>query len=536
MTDKDIISDMARKLWSKDHPGRPCPDGHIPTLADLAAWLPEFPEAAHLEAGERLAKLYGLTDGGRCRWKPGRTVMGKTWRSTGRTTYMPNGDMEFENVEVPNAEGIPVGTIRVTLNAEERPGPDGLGGGFMGTLEKVHKAWMATPDEHRPKHPLAPLVKAWQERPRHPGKATVTTAAGMTRRPELVSTLRRTTWADHYSLETVPVDGEPMTARMPDLVELFPEPKRRLRRLYKPVESRLPLRVDGVRELPRDLRLVALEGLPGVLAGDVLALACLAHGIDRPMLIDERNGAALLARTRDGGFRSPKATDIKRFWQAAADLRAALMYDPHGSGRWADLAKVEPVPNRRGIVIGRPTWMGFLKGNRWTLTAEGGRAGKARIVAGEGGAAGRLITGIEYRLAARWDGRPGIAPDLRPESKGGPGHPVFIPWRDAMNLMGDVWNRADGAADYAARFRWRRMVQSLLKAGYRIHNLRGEAKAGDSVEVLEVVKGGRSRPAGLRVRASARFVEAARLSTLKDGRGFETVRLTDWLPPGVKWK
>ena len=127
MTDKDIISDMAQKLWSKDHPGRPCPDGHIPTLADLAAWLPEFPEAAHLEAGERLAALYGLTDGGRCRWKPGRTVMGKTWRSTGRTTYMPNGDMEFENVEVPNAEGIPVGTIRVTLNAEERPGPDGLG-------------------------------------------------------------------------------------------------------------------------------------------------------------------------------------------------------------------------------------------------------------------------------------------------------------------------------------------------------------------------------------------------------------------------
>ena len=159
------IEKVARAVWAKDNPGKNCPPDRIPTESDLAAWLPEFPEAAHLEAGERLAALYGLSDGGGCRWKQGRTVMGKTWRSTGRTTYMPNGDMEFENVEVPNAEGIPVGTIRVTLNAEERPGPDGLGGGSMGTLEEVHKAWRATPDEHRPKHPLAPLVKAWQERP-----------------------------------------------------------------------------------------------------------------------------------------------------------------------------------------------------------------------------------------------------------------------------------------------------------------------------------------------------------------------------------
>ena len=361
----------------------------------------------------------------------------------------------------------------------------------------VHYVWLAVPESKRPKHPLPPLVKAWQERPRHPGKATVTTAAGMTRRLEAMSTLRRTPWADGYSLETVQVDGEPMTAKLPDLVELFPEPKRRLRRLYEPVEARLLLRVDGVRDLPRDLRLVALEGLPGALAGDVLALVCLAHGIDRPMLIDERDGAALLARTRDGGFRSPKATDIKRFWQAAADLRAALMYDPHGSGRWADLAKVEPVPNRRGIVIGRPTWMGFLKGNRWTLTAEGGRAGKARIVAGEGGAAGRLITGIEYRLAARWDGRPGIAPDLRPEWKGGPRtagiHRMAGCNEPNGRRLGPGRHRG-GPCGLAAAGNGSQQ-RSLLKAGYLIHNLRGEAAAGDSVEVDRGSEG-RAIPAG----------------------------------------
>ena len=471
MTAETTIAGIARSLWGKDHPGKPCPSDQIPSPADLTAWLMEWPEAAAVEAGKRLDALLPLRN------------PRLSWRWEGRT----DGRMVARMVASEGADRIEGPAIPVGV---------------------IHQLWLAAPKSDRPKHPLAPLVKAWQERPRHPGKATVTTAGGMLRRPEPVSTLRRTPWGDGYSLETIQIDGEPMTAKLPDLVELFPEPKLRLRRLYKPAESRLPLRVEGVREIQRDLRLVALEGLPGVLAGDVLALACLAHGIDRAMLINERDGAALLARTRDGGFRSPKPTDIKRFWQAAADLRAALMYDPHGSGRWADLAKVEPVPNRRGIILGRPTWMRYLKGDRWTLTAEGGRAGKARIVAGEGGAAGRLITGIEYRLAARWDGRPGIAPDLRPEWKGGPGHPVFIPWRDAMNLMGDVWDRADGAADYAARFRWRRMVQSLLKAGYLIHNLRGEASAGDSVEIVDVVKGGRSRPAGLRVRASARFVEA----------------------------
>ena len=102
--------------------------------------------------------------------------------------------------------------------------------------------------------------------------------------------------------------------------------------------------------------------------------------------------------------------------------------------------------------------------------------------------------------------------------------------------MGDCWDWKDQKADHAARNRWRRMVEALLKANYRIKTFRGQAKAGDSVEIVEVVRGSRARTAGLRVRASARFVEAARLSSLRDGRGFETVRLTDWLPEGVKLK
>ena len=63
-----------------------------------------------------------------------------------------------------------------------------------------------------------------------------------------------------------------------------------------------------------------------------------------------------------------------------------------------------------------PDWMRGSERGRWTLTAEGGAAAKARVIAGKNGAAGRLITGLEYRLAARFDPRRNVTPDLLPAS------------------------------------------------------------------------------------------------------------------------
>ena len=142
-TAADLVESMARLLWAKDNPGKDCPPDHIPTTETLAAWLPEFPETAHLEAGERLAALYGLSDGGGCRWRLGRTAKLK-----------------------------PRGEWSLTLLAWERPSPVRLGWGSMGKLEEVHEVWLTLPPEDRHKHPLAPLVAAWQERPR-PGRANI---------------------------------------------------------------------------------------------------------------------------------------------------------------------------------------------------------------------------------------------------------------------------------------------------------------------------------------------------------------------------
>ena len=83
----------------------------------------------------------------------------------------------------------------------------------------------------------------------------------------------------------------------PDTADLFPVRKRRPRRRFQPGEQRdLPLPV--VPPIPHDLRLVALADLAGdpILQGDVLALLGIAWAADRPLVMTEREGAALLAR------------------------------------------------------------------------------------------------------------------------------------------------------------------------------------------------------------------------------------------------
>ena len=113
-------------------------------------------------------------------------------------------------------------------------------------IEEVHKVWLALPAEDRPKHPLAPLVAAWQERPQTPAKSTVTTVEGMTRRLATISDARRVPWTDSYDLDAAIVDGEPIMTWITDPATLFQEGRtRRKRRLFKPGEG-LPLKVDGL--------------------------------------------------------------------------------------------------------------------------------------------------------------------------------------------------------------------------------------------------------------------------------------------------
>ena len=276
-----------------------------------------------------------------------------------------------------------------------------------------------------------------------------------------------------------------------------------------------------------------------MLANDVLTLLAYAHVVDRPMELTEHAGAALLVRDRTGRPRAVQPQhDLPRIWEAAAWLRSLLVWEPNDGYRWAPLAHVD-VPRVRPVdrlTIGPPEWARNPRGGKWTLTAEGSAAASARVTAGRYGLAGRIITGLEYRLAAGWDGNRNDrrAPLLRPAyGKAGAGPVLEVPWRTVLRLAGDWWDETDARKDRAALERYKRVV-NRLEAGagersYFVLNgaVRKAAPAGDSVEIVRI-RGHRGRPAGLLVRASARFVEAARLAQLRAGAGFEYRLLTDW--------
>lgn len=388
---------------------------------------------------------------------------------------------------------------------------------------------------------LTPLVDAWLDA--EPLKRPKVTAANrFTRRPAVISQAVRAAWRDERPLAAVEVDGEPMAARLRDieLKAAQPWPHERLHkrqaqerkmRLLSP-DQQMKMKLPWMPAFPRDMRLAVLEGLHPALANDVHAMMVLAHALNPPGIeLSPHEGAKLLARSLDGGFRHPKPKDVERFLDAALYLRLATIFylDNQNLSMWREMADVKNLPNGN-IVIGPPPWMRGGRGDQWRLTAEGGVAAKARVTAGKGGAAGRMVTGIEHRLTARWDGRPGIAPDVR-SKPGDAGDTVFVPWHEALHHRGDAWDRTDAKEEKAAAERYRATMERIRAAGYfsPSPNPRDTAPAGDAIEIVSLVRGGRGREAGMRVRASARFTEAARLANKAEGRGFNTMTMEDWM-------
>ena len=518
----------------------------IPRGADLAAWQPNCPDAAQAESREAVAAMRLI--GPDAEWTrdplsapdaPDAPDMPpvEDWRWQAMDGY------EWKAMEVALREriGADVDAVLATLESlgaiVRRPRPvfaaglckragEAVRGVFVWEAPEVHQRWLDLPEEDRPRHPLAPIIAAWLDRPRQWPQATVTAAGGMTRRPVSASHVRMLRW----EVDTVAVDGVPMVARMPDTAAAFDPDGTRAERMrkwavYRPGEQGcLPFR--GLAPLPVDLRLASLAGLDGVLSGDVLMLLTIAETLDRPMELDKYTGARLLARTRSGDFRAPKASDIRRFWNATEALYDLKLFDPSGTGRWANLAHVEPIPQAKQIIIGPPAWRHFGRGNRYTLTAEGGIAARDRLVVGRKGAGGRLITGIEYALGARYLGERGIASSLRPANgKIGPGPVIDLP----LPTVGMVMGEDDPRTDEPARKRIDRAIEAAMPKYRSGPGPNATAPAGDSVEIIDRTRGSRGRHAALRVRASARFVEAAQIAARRDGRGFKPLALADWI-------
>ena len=499
-TSDNVCEVIARLCWAKAHEGETCPSNRIPNEATLARWWNELPHHVSFMA---LFKVIGLLE----------DLFGET------------------AVIVPWPMGLSPRELRVFFDSPNGAGePMSRGMDLYTAHRKLLEYSKQRSDLH---HFLEPLVDAWQRLSAVPMEAirvTATTPGAMVRRPRQLSAVVHTPW-ENVAVDAATVDGEPIATMVPSA---SPYPYRRTR--YQASQSVLPSARNATA--PRHMLLTVVgavatgDGRKLALSGDLLMVAAIVHALDGRLELPDSAGAALMARTRNGGFRTPKPSDFMRWHNVTLSLRSCVWRCP-ATGKWFELVEVSALPN--STVIGRPDWAHGkrlrLQGG-WTLTTEGGRAARSRIVASVNASpAGRIVSAIEYHLAAHWDGRPGIAPYLRPaRGKAGPGEIESLDWRYIMRAAGFVWDSTDQRRDRNMLETYRRAVARLQSVGYQAPNAgRGAAPAGDAIEIVDVVRANRSRPAGLKVRASDRFVEAARQSVLGHGKGFSSVALTDWL-------
>ena len=152
-----ILEAVVRAAWYNAHDGAECPDSSVVTAEVLIAWLSECPLAARAEAGELLDDLAR---------RPTRDNPAGWPDATGGWQW---------EIYRPGSGGLVMrdSANDATLNGPALVASDPVVGPSMfATLPAVHARWCALPDP-RPRHPLAPLVAAWQaaqpiERDRRP--------------------------------------------------------------------------------------------------------------------------------------------------------------------------------------------------------------------------------------------------------------------------------------------------------------------------------------------------------------------------------
>ena len=369
-----------------------------------------------------------------------------------------------------------------------------------------------------PRHPLEPSIHDWQRRRvRRLRGSTVTQAGTMIRRPEYATLIRLGFWR-----MTTTVDGEAFSATLPDAWAALgtdSEPQ-----ILAP-ETPPDLFWRGVRSLPRNWRLAMVEGMPGLLAHDVLLLLDIALSLDSPVPLPDRAGAQLLARSTDGRFRRVFDSDVERFKIARNALSLLRLW--HGLD-WIPLTDISPVPNEGLTIFGPPDWLVFAgRHNRYTLTTDGGRAGRARLAAGGRGAE-RLLSGLEYALFAA-SGQNGGNPFAEPETgKTGPGPELELTDAEVCKLLGETVDWNDRKERATAMKRLARRYERVEAAGFMLPNGTRSASAatGDSIEIVDILPGRAKRSRKLIVRVSKRGVESQRLAA--EGQ-LRNTPLVDWI-------
>jgi len=306
---------------------------------------------------------------------------------------------------------------------------------------------------------------------------------------------------NHVSLTAFEVDGEPLATATP-----AGDAQKRWR-LAQPEQGSLypgPRTIAGkavggaLVETVADLNLAGDERNP--IRADLLKIGNLAYALTGPAVIPAADGARIIAAgaklTAQHAVRFENAVRVLRWLEVRlpgyplpfnlADAEFGGGVARVGPPRWICDPDAPTVYRLTGSLFRKASWSGALE----------------RTVAG--------IEGVLSYGPAAGKGRDGRIPDyLRPVHSGGPGPEVFIPWWQVLRLSSEPVG-PDADPKSAAGRRYRRRVVALVDAGYLVGPKGQPAPAGDTIEVVRIVRGARARPAGLVVRATARYCAAVR--------------------------
>lgn len=387
-------------------------------------------------------------------------------------------------------------------------------------IPMVHASWREAAEKAReignpiPGHPLENLIRAWQKhRPRGVGQrqliATAERELPTGRAPLILAQTPGVLALASAALEVVEVDGAPFATKQPGGLTRW---------RYKPMQPRqgdmfgAPRTLDG-----RATAGVLFEGMARMYTGDernplradLIRLGRIAYALTGPTIFTEAEGAILI-----GG--ADTRANRARWWTAMRAGHNMTVTLDSRTGRWLKVLDVDP-DLKGDSWFGPPRWwldrsgpMAYrLTGGlfRPALVA-GGRRGPT---IGHLGTVHRTVAGIEGALA--WEpstekAKAGPIPEnLQPVRPGGAGPEVFIPAWQVLRLAGEAVS--PDAFGPTERQRYKRRCGDLKTAGYYLPpGERGTAPAGDTIEIVRQVRGSRARPAGLVVRATARYCAA----------------------------
>ena len=385
------------------------------------------------------------------------------------------------------------------------------------TIVQVHARWKRTTRDARQQHPLEPLVAWWQEMQGSPPDQ-VPTVALIHDGQDHLRTPGLMTIAMLSPMAAVEVDGEPFGSTAPvPMMRRLPAPT-----VYS--DSKQLILLPG----PRTLDDAAVD--PVLATVSQIDCTNRRSPLRSDVLLLVRLGCAILVSVDldvDGWARVLRGS-LGRV-QDAARLRAQKALTAGAVIVWHDnrpYQMVRAITGVNGNVIVHPSaGAGWWQGGRgvvdtWRLS---GGLWRRRWAAARQGGHRRMAEGIEAGLAWTPPGRARsrISEALHPfdDRPGSPGHEYYIGWQRVLYLSGEPYPLDNDGS--AARV-YRNRVADFEDAGYRAKG-NAPAPAGDTWEITHRAKG------GIFVRASARYVEAVRLS--QNQRNFTQVTLDKLLSP-----